>query len=233
MHHGLGREEDGGEGNDQGQAGHDGVAIAVPLAHPAIDHQADDLADSHAVGQAGLPGGRDLVGAVGQLVAVLLVELGEAVEVGQQAHVVALHGDAGADEERPADGLGVQLQALPQAHGVLLLGRLARVVDDLVGRLLVLVFARDGLVHWADVLFVGHGARSEQLLAEKVCAAIKGRQTRGRMHGAGNDSDELLNHQNLRGRVVRRGRGRVNEVEIFKTAGGVVGEERCYLPASG
>jgi hypothetical protein len=75
---GLRCEEDSDETADQHKAGHDRVAVAKALRDVAIDEQAEDLAHVGTVAKTGLPGRRDLVSAIGQLVSVFLVELGEA-----------------------------------------------------------------------------------------------------------------------------------------------------------
>ena len=143
-------EEDGGPGGDEDEAGHDGVSVAEALRDVAVDEEADDLADVGAVAEAGLPlrgsatglvsfrkGFEDtyprghLVGAVRHAFAVLAVEGREGVEVGDEADVVALHGDAGRDDDTPHDGLGVELDALQQGHLLLLVGGRPGVLDDL------------------------------------------------------------------------------------------------------
>jgi hypothetical protein len=43
-------------------------------------------------------------------------------ECSQQAQIEALHGNAKTDEHAPSNGLGVEPDALPQAHLVLLVG---------------------------------------------------------------------------------------------------------------
>ena len=56
----------------------------------------------------------------------------ERTKVVDQANVVALHDDAGRDENTPQDGLGVQADALHEGHALLLVrGRLC-IVDELV-----------------------------------------------------------------------------------------------------
>jgi hypothetical protein len=51
----LGGEEDGGEADDENQAGHDSVSVAEPLGHKAIDEETDDLPDVCSVRQTCLP----------------------------------------------------------------------------------------------------------------------------------------------------------------------------------
>jgi len=91
-------EEDGGEGSNEDEAGHDGVAIAKALRDEAVDEEADDFANGGTLAavlvtstggqrtgerayitEAGLPRRRHLVRAVGELDAVLAVELRESI----------------------------------------------------------------------------------------------------------------------------------------------------------
>lgn len=78
IYHGVRGEKDAHKTDDQYQAGHDCVAVAETLRYPAIDEQTQDLADIGAVAEAGLPGRGDLVCAIRELSAILLIELGEA-----------------------------------------------------------------------------------------------------------------------------------------------------------
>lgn len=115
-------EEDGREADDQRQAGHDRVAVAEALGDVAVDEEADDLADVGAVRETGLPACWDLVRSIREFGAVFPVELREAVEVGEQAHVVAFHADARGDQQGPRDCFGVESDALEEGHGVLFVG---------------------------------------------------------------------------------------------------------------
>lgn len=87
-------EEDGDEAGEANKGGDDGPAVAETLRDVAVDEEADDFADGDAVGEAGLPGGRDFVGSVGLELAEFLVELGEGEEVGDEGDVVSAQGVA-------------------------------------------------------------------------------------------------------------------------------------------
>lgn len=119
----LREEDDENERRDGEQPTDHGLAVAEPLRNDTVDEQARDLADQRAVAEAGLPGRGELVRAVGLELAELLLEDGVRVEVVEQGLVEALHDDAGAEEDGPRDGLGVQLDRLQEAHVVLGLGR--------------------------------------------------------------------------------------------------------------
>lgn len=74
---------------------------------------------------------RYLVRPIGHPLAIFAIELGKPVEIVDQTDIVALHGDAGGDQHAPRSGLGVELQALPEGHPLLLDGRGLCIVDDL------------------------------------------------------------------------------------------------------
>ena len=139
VHHRLRCEEDSREADDQEQARHNSVPVPNRLTNPSIEEQTNDLAHDDAVRQSSLPRRRDLPSAVRKLLAVLALELRESEEVVEQAHVVAFHDDTSADQDRPTNGLGVELDALPQGHLVLLLRRKTRIIDDLVRSTLVML----------------------------------------------------------------------------------------------
>lgn len=61
--------------------------------------------------------------------------MGERTEVVDQADLVALHDNAGGNDDAPGNGLGVQLDALQQRHLALLGGGGSGVLDDIVVRL--------------------------------------------------------------------------------------------------
>ncbi|KAJ8108978.1 hypothetical protein OPT61_g7795 [Boeremia exigua] len=159
MHNRLRREENGGKADDQEQTPHNRIPVPNGLTNPAIQKQPNNLTDNNTITQPGLPRRRNLPRPVRQLLAVLLLELRKPKEVVQQTHVVALHDNARADQHRPANRLGVQLDALPQRHLVLFLSRLARVVDDLVrGALAVRLVVFVQRLRAARGLDVRHGA---------------------------------------------------------------------------
>lgn len=58
-------------------------------------------------------------------------------EAAEQTYVVALHADAGRDQQTPGNSLGVESDTLSQRHFVLFICRLARVLGDQLGRLCV------------------------------------------------------------------------------------------------
>lgn len=135
----LGGEEDGSEADDQGQTTDESVSVPNRLTNPPIEEQTNDLTNNNTVAETRLPRRRNFPVAVGQLLAVLALELRKAEEVVQQADIVAFHDDASTDQDRPANRLGVQLNALPQRHVVLLLGRETGIIDDPVMRALVML----------------------------------------------------------------------------------------------
>jgi len=163
VHHRLRRKEDGGKSSDERQASHDRVPIPVLFADVSVNLESDNLANHNAVGQAGLPWGGDFPGAVGKLLAILSLELRKAEEVGEEADIVAFHDDAGTDEDGPSNGFGVEFYALPQAHGMLLVGREACIVDDFVrSSLVVIVSGIKRAVQWLNVLLFGHVDRVQR-----------------------------------------------------------------------
>jgi hypothetical protein len=66
----LGGEEDGGEADDENQAGHDSVSVAEFLGHEAVDEETDDLADVCSVGQTCLPRCWDLPCSIWKLLSI-------------------------------------------------------------------------------------------------------------------------------------------------------------------
>lgn len=72
-------------------------------------------------------------------------------EVVYQTDIVPFHNDACGNEQAPADGLGIQLDALEQRHLVLLLRRDLGIVDDSVHGLEVIDPIRALLVDGGDV----------------------------------------------------------------------------------
>lgn len=53
-------------------------------------------------------------------------------KVTQQADIKALHGNAGRDQQTPADGLGVEPDTLQQGHRMLLVGGQTSIVGNVV-----------------------------------------------------------------------------------------------------
>lgn len=62
---------------------------------------------------------------------ILAVELRESKEVANQTNIVALHDDAGGDEQTPANGLWVKLDALKKGHIPLVFRGRPGAVEDL------------------------------------------------------------------------------------------------------
>lgn len=69
-----------GGGDEATHCDHHGATATKALDRPPVERQADDLAALGAVAEAGLPGGRDRVGAARKLNAVLPRELRHAEE---------------------------------------------------------------------------------------------------------------------------------------------------------
>ena len=130
--HCLRREKNCRKTNDQAETAHDRVSVPNRLADPSIEEQPNDLANNNAIRQARLPRGRNLVGAVRELLAVLSFERREAEEVVQETDIVSFHTDTRADQHRPSNGFRVQLDALPEGHAVLFVGGKPRIVENLV-----------------------------------------------------------------------------------------------------
>jgi hypothetical protein len=80
-------------------------------------------------------------------------------KVAQQAHIIAFHANTGRDENRPSYRFGVQLDALPQAHSMLLFRGALGVENDAVEALPAVAMVR-GLCLAA----VGDFRRLERLL---------------------------------------------------------------------
>ncbi len=113
-------EEDEDEAHGGRETGHQGAAVSKALRDDAVDEEADDLAAGHGVGHGCLPFGVEAVLAVGHDMAILLVERRVGEERADQDDVVALHDDGARHEQRPADGLAVDLEGLEGCHAVLL-----------------------------------------------------------------------------------------------------------------
>lgn len=89
-------EEDCSKCNDQSETHHDNLAVAVTFRCPSIDEEADNLSDICTIAETSLPAGWNLIGAVGQLDTVFLVELWECVWEGKglaNEFPIALWGD--------------------------------------------------------------------------------------------------------------------------------------------
>lgn len=92
---------------------------------------------------------------------VLLFELREAKEIGKEADIVTFHGYTCGNKYRPPDRLGIELDALPQAHRVFFLSGEPRIIDDpICSLLMVVVIAKLAGCHrdvgGLDVLLHGH-----------------------------------------------------------------------------
>ena len=75
--------------------------------------------------------------------AILAIERWEGVEVAEQTNIITLHANASRDENTPGDGLGIELDALPQAHAMLTVRCLLRIVNDVThapGRVEMVLF---------------------------------------------------------------------------------------------
>ena len=118
----LRSEEDSSDSCDHDQTGHDSVAVSEALRDETVDEETDDLSYIGSVAETCLPARRYLVCSVGQQYTVFLVELGVRVEGSKKTDVVTFHSDTGRDKDTPEDGLGIQLDTLPESHVVFLLG---------------------------------------------------------------------------------------------------------------
>lgn len=87
---GLRSEENGDEAGQEREGHDESPPVAEFVRGPTIDHQTDDFANVDTVAETRLPCCRDLVIAIGKLLAEFPVELGESVEVRQQTGLVAL-----------------------------------------------------------------------------------------------------------------------------------------------
>lgn len=118
----LGEEDDEDEADAAAKGANEGLAIAESVCDDAVDEETQDLAAESSVGETGLPGGSELVAAVGLQLTKLLLERRVGEEVVEEDNVEALHDDTQGEEDGPQASFLVQLDRLEQPHVVLLLG---------------------------------------------------------------------------------------------------------------
>jgi hypothetical protein len=133
MHHRLRCKENRRERCNHCQAPHNSVSVPNSLTNPTVQKQSNDLAHNDTVTQTRLPWCWNFVRAVRKLFAILALELWKAEEVVEQTDIVTFHDDTCADQNGPANGFGVEFNALPESHVVLFFGGEASVVDNAVG----------------------------------------------------------------------------------------------------
>ncbi len=91
----LGEEDDEDEADAGSQGADQGLAVSEAVGDDTVGEEAEDLTGQHTVGEARLPGSRELVAAVGLGDAKVALERGIGKETGQEGIVEAFHDDTG------------------------------------------------------------------------------------------------------------------------------------------
>jgi hypothetical protein len=91
----VGKEWDKDECDHHGQGSQHGLSVAILFGDDAVDEETEDLTTESAVAESGFPWRGDGVRAVWSQDTVLLVELREGVEGGEEDYVVAFHDNGG------------------------------------------------------------------------------------------------------------------------------------------
>jgi hypothetical protein len=109
---------------------------------------------------------RELIAPVRLQIAILLAEGRVCIEAAHEHHVISFHDDHRGEEEAPANSLGIELEALPEGHVMLLGGSGLGIghplyVSGLVEAIMML-YSESGQLNVNsagifDLIFGGHG----------------------------------------------------------------------------